>query len=80
MSKDWGDVSGVDPAKLYQLFQLIDDIGVHHEWNELDGELSIRAGDTWITFTADEQVMADMKFDAYAYADAQGVADTYWRE
>jgi hypothetical protein len=80
MNKNWGEVTGVDPVKLYKLFEILDDIGVHHEWSEDNGELHIRAGDVWISFLADEQVMADMQADKFAYADAQRVADMYWRE
>lgn len=80
MNKNWGEVTMVDPEKLYKLSQIIDDIGVHHEWSEDNGELHIRAEDVWITFRADEQVMADMRDDKFAYADAQRVADRYWRQ
>jgi len=80
MHKNWGEVTNVDPEKLYKLFELIDDIGVHHEWSALDGELSIRAGDVWITFNADADLMAEATRDDFAYADAQRIADLYWRQ
>ena len=80
MHKNWGEVTMVDPDKLYELYKVIDDIGVHHEWNADYGELNIRAGDVWIMFSADHDVMADIANDNNAYADAQRVADMYWRE
>jgi hypothetical protein len=78
--KNWGEVTNVDPDKLYKLFEIIDDIGVHHEWSADSGELNIRAGDVWIMFTADPDIMADIASDNKAYADAQRVADMYWRQ
>lgn len=80
MSKNWGEVTNVDLDKLYKLFEIIEDIGVHHEWSADHGELSIRAGEVWITFTADPDVIADMHNDNNAYADAQRVAEMYWRQ
>jgi hypothetical protein len=77
MNKNWGEVTGVDPDKLYKLFQILDDIGVYHEWSMDNGELHIRAGDVWISFLADQQIIRN---DEDAYADAQRVADMYWRE
>jgi hypothetical protein len=76
MHKNWGEVTMVDPDKLYKLFQIIDDIGVYHEWSEEYGELSIKAEDVWITFTT----APGDKADDNAYADAQRVADMYWRQ
>ena len=78
--KNWGEVRMVDPDKLYKLYEIIDDIGVNHEWSAKYGELSIQAGEVWITFTADPDVMADVANDENAYADSQRVADMYWRE
>lgn len=80
MHKNWGEVTMVDLDKLYKLYQIIDDIGVRHEWSEEYGELSIKAEDVWITFTADPKMLEDRQLDESAYADAQRVADMYWRQ
>lgn len=57
MARNWGVVWNVDREKLYKLFELIDDIGVHHDWNAEDGQLDIKADDVWIVFTADAEQM-----------------------
>lgn len=80
MSKNWGEVTQVDPDKLYKLYEIIDDIGVHHEWSAEYGELSIKVEDVWITFSANIDMLADRSEDMNAYADAQRIADMYWRE
>jgi len=78
--KNWGEVTMVDPDKLYKLYEIIDDIGVHHDWSADNGELSIKAEGVWITFTADPRIMKEIEDDNNAYADAQRVADMYWRQ
>ena len=81
MSKNWIEVTGIDPDKLYKLYEVIDDIGLHHEWSADDGELNVRIeGRYWVTFSADRDIMADIANDRNAYADAQRVAEMYWRE
>lgn len=48
-----GEVLNVDREKLYRLFELVEDIGVDHDWNLRDGVLLISAGGVSITFKAD---------------------------
>ena len=75
-----GTIPRVDPDKLQKLFELIDDIGVVHEYSRADGELSIYAGDIGIMFEADKSMMEDAYADEYWMRDAERVAEGYWRQ
>lgn len=75
-----GTITRVDPDKLQKLFELIDDIGVSHEYSRANGELAIYAGDIGITFEADRKLMDEALQDAYWQDDAERVAEGYWRE
>jgi hypothetical protein len=75
-----GTITHVDPEKLKKLFDIIDDIGVMHEYSLADGELAIYAGDIGILFEADKSMMKDAYLDNYWQEDAERVAEGYWRE
>lgn len=75
-----GTIARVDPDKLQKLYQLIDDIGVSHEYSMADGELSIYAGDIGIMFEADKSLMRDAYEDAYWQEDAERIAEGYWQQ
>jgi hypothetical protein len=73
-------IDKVHPDKLQKLYELLDDIGVNLEYSEAHGELSIYAGEIGIMFEADKSIMEDRYADAYWAADAERVAEGYWRE
>jgi hypothetical protein len=75
-----GTITHVDPDKLQKLYELLDDIGVNHEYSRANGELAIYAGDIGIMFEADRKLIAEALEDAYWQDDAERVAEGYWRE
>jgi hypothetical protein len=75
-----GKINRVDPDKLQKLFDLIDDIGMQHEYSRDDGELSIYADGVAIMFEADQQLMEEASKEAFWREDAERIAEGFWRE
>jgi hypothetical protein len=74
------EVKNVEPDQLHKLYGIVDDLGLRHEYSGDDGELNVCFGDSWVTFSVDPDILADIRNDQLAYDDAQRVADMYWRE
>lgn len=75
-----GKINKVDPRKLYKLFDVIDDIGMLHDYSREDGELSIYADGVAITFEADRELMEQANEDSFWQEDAERIAEGFWRE
>lgn len=80
MSNSWVEVANVHPEVLGRLFQVIDEISVEHDWDEDVGELSITVGGVCIVFSANQEIMYNMRAEDDIRADSQRVANWYWRE
>lgn len=75
-----GTITKIEPEKLYKLFDLIDDIGVNHEYSRANGELAIYAGNIGILFEADKSLIEDAYVDMYWQEDAERIAEGYWNQ
>jgi hypothetical protein len=75
-----GSITNVNPEKLQALYELLDDIGVNHEYSRANGELAIYAGDIGILFEADRKLMEEAIEEAYWQEDAERIAEGYWRQ
>jgi hypothetical protein len=75
-----GTITKIDPDKLQKLFDLIDDIGISHEYSRADGELAIYAGDVGILLEADKSLIEDAYADEYWQRDAEKIAEGYWNQ
>ena len=75
-----GTITKIDPEKLQQLHDLLDDIGCNLEYSRYDGELSVYAGDIGITFEADRTLMQELEEAEHWAKDAENIAEGHWRQ
>jgi hypothetical protein len=75
-----GTVGNVEPEMLKKLFDIIDEIGMCHDYSLTNGELEIYVGDIGIRFEADRKLMDEAAQEAYWQEDAERIAEGYWRE
>lgn len=66
--------------QLDKLYDAFEDLGLVHRYSAELGEFDVKTGDTWITFYVDHRVLDEERAEDEAFADAQRVADTYWRQ
>jgi len=75
-----GEVKVMSSEQLYNLYKAFDDLGFAHRYSEELGEFDIKMGEKWFTFYVDHDVLKDEQEDQRWAADAEMVADYYWRQ
>lgn len=65
---------------LRKLFEAFDDLGFAHRFTEELGEFDVNMGGEWFMFYVNRDVLKDEQEDQRWAADAEAVAEYYWRQ